>query len=126
MKRAWIAIGLIVLSLILGGAEYLYAATAAKVYTEMLNEADEHMERNEAYEVQSITERLDHRFGEDAGLFDMLSFHSEINAISYDLASLRRYAQTGNTADYLALSAQVKRKILTLADIRSPRLENIL
>ena len=125
MKRAWIAVGLIALSLILGGVEYLYVTTAANVYTEMLNEADEHMEKNEAYEVQSITERLDHRFNEDAGMLDMVSFHSEINAVSYDLASLRRYAQTGNTADYLALSAQVKRKILTLSDLRSPRLENI-
>lgn len=126
MKRGWIALGLIALSLIIGGAEYLYTTNAAKIYTEMLNEADAHMEHNEAYEAQSVTERLDHRFNEDKNILDTFSFHSDINAIANDLGALRRFSQTGNTADFLALSAQTKRRIITLSELRIPRLENIL
>ncbi len=125
MKRGWIAVGLIAVSLIIGGVEYLYTASAARIYTEMLNDADACMEDNDAYEAQSITERLDHRFNEDKEILKSFSFHSDINAIGNDLAALRRYAQTGNTADYLALSAQTKRRILALSELRSPRLGNI-
>ena len=126
MKRAWIALGLIAASLLIGGIDYLYTATAAHIYTEMLSEADAHMENNEAYEAQSVTERLDHRFSEDKRILHIFSFHSEINAVGSDLAALRRYAQTGSTADYLATSAQAKRRILALYNLRTPSLGNIL
>ena len=126
MKRAWIALGLILAALLIGGVDYLYTSTTANIYTEMLNEADAHMEKNEAYEAQSVTERLDHRFNEDKRILHIFSFHSDINNIGNDLAALRRYAQTGNTADYLATSAQAKRKILALYDLRTPTVGNIL
>ena len=126
MKRAWIALGLILISLLIGGIDYLYTATAVNIYTDMLNEADAHMEQNEAYEAQSVTERLDHRYNEDKRILHIFSFHSEINAVGNDLAALRRYAQTGNTADYLATSAQTKRRILALYELRTPKLGNIL
>ena len=126
MNRAWIALGLIAASLIVGGIDYIYTATATKIYTEMLSEADEHMEKNEAYEAQSLTERLDHRFNEDKRIMQIFSFHSEIDAVDYDLAAMKRFAQTGNTADYLATSAQAKRRILSLYELRTPKLGNIL
>ena len=108
MKRAWIALGLIAASLIIGGIDYIYTATAAKIYTDMLTEGDAHMEQNEAYEAQSLTERLDHRFNEDRQILHIFSFHSDVNVISNDLAAMRRFSQTGNTADYLATSAQAR------------------
>lgn len=126
MKRSWIAAGLIAASLILGAVECISLNTSANIYAEMLNEADACMENNEAYQAQSLAERLDHRYCEDKRLFHIFSFHSDINAIGSDLAALRRYAQTGSTADFLAQSAQTKRRILAVAEIRSPRLENIL
>ena len=126
MKRAWIALGLILVSLLIGGIDYLYAAGASDIYTDMLNKADAHIEKNEAYEAQSVTERLDHRYNEDKRILHIFSFHSDINAIGNDLAALRRYAQTGNTADYLATSAQTKRRILSLYELRAPKLGNIL
>ncbi len=126
MKRAWIALGLIIASLIIGGIDYIYTATAAKIYTDMLTEGDAHMEQNEAYEAQSLTERLDHRFNEDRQILHIFSFHSEINAIANDFAAMKRYALTGNTADYLAVSAQARERILALKEMRTPKLGNIL
>lgn len=126
MKRGWIALGLIALSLILGAVDALYTHAVAEKYTAMLNEADAHMERSEIAEAQSVTERLDHRFGEDKGVLHIFSFHSDVNAVGNDLAALRRYAQTGSAADFLAQSAQAKRRILALAELREPRTGNIL
>ena len=126
MKRGWIAVGLIAASLILGGAEYLYLSTSANIYVEMLNEADEAIAENKAYKAQSAAERLCHRFGEEKTLYRILSFHSEINSIDGDFAALSQFARTGSTADFLAQSAQTKRRILALAELCAPRLENIL
>ncbi len=126
MKRGWIALGLILALLALGVTEYIYTAKTAEIYTGMLNEADAHMEKNEAYEARSVTERLDHRFNEDKQILGVFSFHSDVNAIGYDFAALRRFAQTGNTADYLATSAQAKRKILAISELRAPNPWNIL
>lgn len=126
MKRAWIALGLIAVSFAIGGIDYLYTATAANVYAEMLSEADAHMEKNEAYEAQSVTERLDHRYNEDMRVLQIFSFHSDVNTISNDLAAMRRFSQTGNTADYLATSAQARRRISALYEVKAPRLGNIL
>lgn len=125
MKRGWIAVGLIIASLIMGVAEYIYTSVTARIYTDMLNEADARMENNEVYEAQSMTERLDHRFNEDKTVLNIFSFHSDVNAIGSDLAALRRYAQTGSTAEFLAQSAQAKRRILALSELRAPRIENI-
>lgn len=126
MKRAWIAVGLILASVALGCAEYLYTATTAEIYTKMLNDADACMEQNDAYEAQSLTERLDHRFNEDRAILHIFSYHTDVNAVGNDLAALRRYAQTGSTAEFLAVSAQAKRRILAISELRSPRLGNIL
>lgn len=126
MKRGWIAVGLIAASLLLGGTEWLYHHTAAHIYVEMLNEADEAIAQNEAYKAQSVTQRLCHRFDEDKTLFRVLCFHSEINTIDAELAALTQYARTGSTADFLAQSAQTKRRITALAQQCAPRLENIL
>ena len=126
MKRGWIAIGLIAAAMILGGMEYLYLHSAADKYLSMLDEADAHMEQNEAFEAQSVTERLEHRFGGDKRVLHIFAFHSDINALSDDLAAMRRYARTGNTADYLAQSAQLRSRIQALRDLRSPKPENVL
>ena len=126
MKRGWIALGLIAAALVLSGAEYLFTASAAHTYTQMLNEADACMESGDTEGAQSLAERLDHRFNEDKGILHIFSFHSDINAIGGDLAVLRRYAQNDSLADFLATSAQAKRRILTLRELRVPRLGNIL
>ena len=126
MKRGWIALGLIAAVIALSGLEYLFTANAAHIYTEILNEADACMESGDSQGALSLTERLDHRFGEDKNVLHIFSFHSDINTIGGDLAALRRYAQSGSIPEYLAVSAQTKRRIFALLELRTPRLGNIL
>lgn len=125
MTRTWIAVGLLTAAIAAGGFETVYVTTAAESYVQMLNEADEHMEKNEVFEAQSTAQRLDHRFENQAKVYSVLSFDSNVTEIGKDLAALRRYAQTGTTSEFLALSAQVKRKIIARSNLRIPRLENI-
>ena len=125
MKRGWIALIMIAISLILGGIEYIYVTSNADAYAGMLDDADEKMAHNLVYEAGSVAERLDNRFRKQSGMFNIFMFHSEIGHISSDLAMLRRYAQTGSAEDFLATSACAKRKILEIRDSKLMTLENI-
>ena len=125
MKRGWIALAMIALSLLLGGIEYLYVTSNADAYVQMLDDADEKMAHNQVYEAESVATRLDNRFRKQSGMFNIFMFHSEIGHISSDLAMHRRYAQTGSVEDFLATSACAKRKILEIKESKMMTLENI-
>ena len=125
MKRGWIALAMIALSLVLGGIEYIYVTSNADAYVKMLDDADEKIAHNLVYEAESAAERLDNRFRKQSGIFNIFMYHSEMEHISCDLAMLRRYAQTGATADFLATSACAKREILAIRDRKALKWENI-
>ena len=126
MKRGWIALVMILVSLALSTAELLYLNSGIHTCVEMLNEADAHMEKNEMREAQSLAERVDHRYSTQAGMLDILMYHSEVQEISKDLAELRRYAQTGSTAEFLAASARIKRALLSMHNSHLLKLGNVL
>lgn len=125
MKRGWIALAMIALSLILGGIEYGYVTMNVDAYVQMLDDADDKMAHNLVYEAQSVAERLDNRFRKQSGIFNVFMYHSEVGHISSDLAMLRRYAQTGSVEEFLATSACAKREILTIRDAKLLKWENI-
>ena len=125
MKRGWIALGMIALSMLLGGIEYIYVTSNADAYIQMLDTADEKMMHNEVYEAQTEAQKLDNRFRKQSGMFNVFMFHSEIGHISSDLAMLTRYAQTADTEDFLATSACAKRKIRVIKNAKLMKWENI-
>lgn len=126
MKRGWLALLLAAIVIATGAAEYILLNAGVKVCVDMLNEADALMEVNEIAQARELTSRLDNRFNSQAKVYDVFMFHSEVLEISRDLAALRRYAQTGETAEFMATSARVKRTLLSLVNSREPRLENVL
>lgn len=125
MKRGWIALIMIAVSLLLGGIEYIYVTANADAYIKMLDDADEKMAHSEIYEAESAAQRLDNRFQKQSAVFNIFMYHSEIGHISCDLAMLRRYARTGETAEFLATSACARREILAIRSAKLLRWENI-
>ncbi|MBQ9680532.1 MAG: DUF4363 family protein [Ruminococcus sp.] len=125
MKRGWIALAMIALSLLLGGIEAIYVTSNADVYVQMLDDADEKMANNQVYEAESVAGRLDTRFSKQSAVFNVFMYHSEMETISSNLAMLRRYAQTGSTEDFLATSAYVKRQIMAVRSRMLLSWENI-
>ena len=78
-----------------------------------------------AARAREIAERADCRFSNQAGIYDIFMFHSDVTDIGNSLASLRRYAQTGDASEFLAASARIKRTFISLSKALSPKLENI-
>lgn len=126
MKRGWIALIMILIAAGISTAETLYTGVGTGTCVAMLIEADEHMERNEIAEARSLAERLDTRFGKLAETYDLFLYRSELLEVSAGLASLKRYAQTGDTSEFLAASARIRRILLSIHDSRLPTWENIL
>ena len=126
MKRGWIALIMIVIALILSGIEYLSLSAGVDMYLKMLDEADAAIETNDIYSAQSVAKRLDHRFQEHSRGLDLFLYHGEVKDISKATAALRRYAQTGDTAEFLAQSARIRRELISLKNTRIPRIEHIL
>lgn len=125
MKRGWVAVLMLALSLILGGAEYLYVTSSADVYSKMLDEADEKMAQNDIYGAESAAQRLKYRFDKESGMFNIFMYHSEVGSIANDLAMLERYAQTGCTEEFLATSAKAKRELMTIKYAKQLKWGNI-
>lgn len=125
MKRGWIALILLGIVLFTGTAEYIYVSGSADMYIAMLEEADGHMEKNEAAKALSVAERLDYRFTGQSGALNAFMFHNEISDIAGDIAMLRRYAQAGDVSEFLATSAHAKRQIIILKNAQRIKWENI-
>ena len=94
MKRGWIAVVMIALSLICGGFEYIFVTSNADVYVGMLDDADDKMEHSLIKDAESVVRRLDHRFRSESGVLNMFMNHGGADNISSDLAMLCRYAQS--------------------------------
>ena len=125
MKRGWAAVALLAAALVICGLEYAYIGLNTPVYLDMLNSADEYMEKNDVYAAMETAERLDNRFINDSKIYDLFLFHGDVLDIQASLAALRRFAQTGEASEFLATSARVKRILMSLHNTRLPRMENI-
>ena len=125
MKRGWVAVCMILLSLLLGGAEYLYVTSSTDTYSKMLDDADERMAQNDVYGAESAAQKLKYRFDKESGLFNIFMYHSEVGNIANDLAMLERYAQTGCTEEFLATSARAKRELVSVKYSKQLKWDNI-
>ena len=126
MKRGWAALVMILIAVALSVGESQYLEKSIRACVQMLDEADDHMEKNEIYEAQSLAQRIDHRYASSAQVYDILMYHSDVLEISKGLAELRRYAQTGSTAEFLAASARIKRSLISIYETRVPGIGNVL
>jgi hypothetical protein len=125
MKRGWIALLMIGAVALIAAAESLWISTNTGLCLNMLNEADERMATNDIEGAVSISERLDHRFSEQAGIYDLFLYHGEVLSISKGLGAMHRYASVGETAEFLAASMAVRRELLSIRNTRTPAFGNI-
>ena len=125
MTRGWIALVMIALSLLLGITEYSYVTSNSNVYLRMLEEADQRMEEHDFIGAESTAKRLNNRFRNQSGIFNIFMYHSEVGDIESDLMMMIRYAQTGNSTDFLATSACARREIQSIRQSKQLRWDNL-
>lgn len=126
MKRGWAALVLILIAVGVSLGEWQYLDSSIHACVQLLDEADEMMEKDNYEEAQSIAQRIDRRFSSQASIYDILMYHSEVLEVSKGLAELNRYARTGNTSEFLAASARIRRSLLSMHKTRIPNIGNVL
>ena len=126
MKRGWLALIMVAAALLISGMEYLNLSANTEVCIKMLDEADAAAGNRDFVLAESIAKRLDHRFQEQSRGLDFFLYHEEVKNITKALAALRRYGQMGDDTEFLALSARIKRELISIQNTRIPRLEHIL
>ena len=82
MKRGWIALVMIALSLLLGITEYSYVTSNSNVYLRMLEEADQRMEEHDFIGAESTAKR---RYRERSHDDDPLRADGQQHGFSRDL-----------------------------------------
>ena len=126
MKRGWIALILMAISILNGAAEYLYVTTNTEAYIVMLDEADAFIAENRISEAQTTAEKLDYRFSKQSPVFNIFMYHCDVSGIGSDLAMLTRYARTGEVGEFLATSAKARREIMNVHNAKLLNWENLL
>ncbi|MBQ6153040.1 MAG: DUF4363 family protein [Ruminococcus sp.] len=126
MKRGVIALILLILAGFAAGYQYFYVTSNTGMLVEMLREADQSVEENDLLTAKDTVERLDHRYNELEKSLHIFIHHKDTDAVSQHLAALRRYAETGNTADFLATSAVIKRALLSMYNTEVPCFQNVM
>ena len=126
MKRGWIALGMIALSLLLGGIEYGYVTANADAYLSMLEEADKRMEERDYIGAESAAKRLNNRFRHQSGMFNIFMYHSEVGDIESDLNKLISYAHAGDASEFSATAACARREITSIRRSKQLKWDNIL
>lgn len=126
MKRGIIALILLILAGLAAGYQYVYVTTNTETMVDMLDQADLSVAENDLQGAKEIADRLDHRYTELEKTLHIFIHHKDTDAVSQQLAALRRYAETGNTADFLATSAIAKRALLSMYNTEAPCLQNVM
>ena len=125
MKRLLLAPILLALSLLICGAESLYVNTSADSCLALLDEADESIVSKTDADALSVAQRLENRFRNQSGMFNVFMYHSEISHIASDIAMMRQYARTGNISDFLATSACARRELEAVKHAKALSWDNI-
>ena len=126
MKRGWIALGMLALSLILGGVEYGYVTVNADAYLSMLEEADQRIAERDFVGAESTAKRLSNRFRHQSGMFNIFMYHSEVGNIESDLSRMISYARNGDASEFSATAACARREIRSIRDSKQLKWENVL
>ncbi len=126
MKRGIIALLIVIAVAAFTLYQYFYITSSADIYIEMLSTAEEQIEQNAITDAQETVEKLDHRFTLGERTMEIFLQHSDVSEIALNIAMLRRYSQTGDISEFLAVSAVAKRQLINLSNAQTPCIENIL
>ena len=126
MKRLWIAFLLLVIVAFICATEYIYVTQSVQKHIYALDEIDKKISQNERDVAYDMLCRLEKRFEKTDRVFNAFLLHSDIDNISCNIAMLKEYSKSTDSAVFLALSAKTKLQLLSLSKSEQPLIDNIL
>lgn len=126
MKRIYIAIAFLILAVTVGAFEMLYVSCRIDELNEEILTADSLVENKNYDGAKEILASAEEKWEKNLCIFDILLIHDYVDEISVNLSEMRSYVATGNSEDYLAQSAGIKKQLTSIKDSELVEIENIL
>lgn len=126
MKRIYIAIAFLIISITTGIFEMFYVTNKIDELNEQILTADKLFE-NESYEdAIDILSAAESKWQNNLSIFDILLIHDYVDEISVNLSAMKSYVATNSGDEYLAESAGIKKQLTSIKDSELVQIENIL
>ncbi|MBE6824118.1 MAG: DUF4363 family protein [Ruminococcaceae bacterium] len=126
MKRIWVAVGFLALSLIFAFAEFLIVSKSYKNYVEQIQIAEYYISDKEFSVAQDICKNIEEEWEKSRKTLNVFMIHTYSENISESIAKLSEYAQNKDKKAFLSQSSKTKRQLLYIKQSELPNLENIM
>ncbi len=127
MKRIYIAIALLAISIASGVFETVSVTQNSQKYIDYIDEINKKIDDKEVKNAAVLCKKADEEF-EDMSKNYMFYYymHKNLEEIESNLSSMYEYLRNDEVHDYYATSAITRRKLESMRDTGSVNLQNIL
>ncbi len=126
MKRIWVAIGFLVLSVVLAVTEFTLVSISCKKYTEQIEIAESYISDKEFSDAENICEKIEVDWEKSKKSLNSFLTHTYSDGIAESIARLIEYAKNKDIEGFLSQAGKTKRQLLHIKQSELPNLENIM
>lgn len=126
MKRIWIALSLIAISVSFATAEFIIIKNKADYFLDTINASYSYFSKNEYNSATELLEYSCQKWSDSEKTLNIFLSHDIVDEIEESLSELSKYAENKETSHFQATFEKTKRQLLCLKQSELPNLENIM
>ena len=126
MKRIYIAIFLLVLTIVASVFELRFIGREADGVTQQIEAIDGYMRRSEFNTAIKQCRALEEQWSKTSENIDIMLIHDYVDSIGLSITKMRAGAETKNAVLYFSESAGAKKALASIKGSEYPNFENIL
>lgn len=126
MKRIYIAVVLVLLTLCIGALETGYVTAKTDMFIDKIERADKLMKKNEFSEAIRLCQNTEKEWYDNAKSIDMLLIHDYVDDIGLSISKMTSFAESKNTDMYFSESSDAKKQLASIKESEYPLIENLL
>lgn len=125
MKRIYIAVAFIIISLAAAVSELCYVSSSVDYFTEKISISDDCIENEEYTKAAELMREIEKEWQESTRITDVLLIHDYVDSIGGGISVMRSFSQSKSRDDYFSESARVKKELASIKESEFVYLENI-
>lgn len=126
MKRIYIAILFIIISLCAAAFETGYISAKVELFTAKIDLADKMMYQGETEQAARICLEAENEWNESSKIIDMLLIHDYVDSIGNNISQMKSLAENDSKELYFAKSVAAKKELASIKESEYPFVENIM
>ncbi len=126
MKRIYIAVSLIIITLILSIAEFVIVNKNYKYYSTQLDNALKYIQSDDYTSAKDICDTICTKWEKSQKNLEIFLVHTSLNSLTDNIYELQDLAKDKNKAKFIQLCTKTKRQLLFMKKSELPLFENIM